>query len=130
MITIDTNVLVRILVDDLQQPQQTQKARALVQENKPVYLTQIVQTECIWVLKRIYKQDKNALLKVLEHFHENPDFILQHPDIFENAVELFRRDPVDFSDCLILAESLDKKSILYTFDKKLAQSNLQVSMIC
>ncbi len=30
MIAIDTNVLVRILVDDLQQPQQTQKARALV----------------------------------------------------------------------------------------------------
>jgi len=30
MIVIDTNVLVRVLVDDLEQPQQTQKARMLV----------------------------------------------------------------------------------------------------
>jgi len=37
MIAIDTNVLVRVLVDDLQQLHQTQKARALVQQAKPVY---------------------------------------------------------------------------------------------
>lgn len=125
MIAIDTNVLVRVLVDDLQQIQQTQKARALVQQEKPIYLTQIVQTECIWVLKKVYKQDKDVLLKVLAHLHENPDFILQHPNIFVEAVKLFRHTHADFSDCLILAESIDKHAILYTFDKKLSQSNWQ-----
>jgi hypothetical protein len=29
MITLDTNIVVRILVDDVEQPEQTQKARAL-----------------------------------------------------------------------------------------------------
>jgi len=88
-----------------------------------------VQTECIWVLKRVYKQDKSVLLKVLDHFHKNPDFILQHPDIFVKAVELFRCAHIDFSDCLILAESIDKEAVLYTFDKKLEQSSQQVKSV-
>jgi len=78
-----------------------------------------VQVECIWVLKRIYKQTKEVLLKVLEHLYENPDFILQHPHIFIKAVDIFRNANADFSDCLILAESLEQNAMLYTFDKKL-----------
>ena len=45
MISLDTNVLVRVLVDDPQMPQQTEQARLRVSQLRQVYVTQIVQVE-------------------------------------------------------------------------------------
>jgi len=54
-----------------------------------------------------------------EHLLLNPAFILQRRDVFKIAVELFKESPAGFADCMILAESLGIKSLLYTFDKRL-----------
>jgi predicted nucleic-acid-binding protein len=121
VIAIDTNVLVRVIVEDTGQPEQTKIARDLVEEAQQVYLPQIVQVECSWVLAKVYKIDRATLLTVLEHLLVNPAFVLQHPDHFKTAVDLFRQGHADFADCLILAESSYFDATLYTFDQRLSQ---------
>lgn len=121
MITIDTNVLVRAIVDDAGQPEQTQKARALVEKAQRVYVPQIVLVEFIWVLTKTYKIDKTTLLGVLKHFLVNPAYVLQRQEIFNTAVNIFKDSQADFADCIIWAESSHKQSLLYTFDKRLGR---------
>jgi len=123
MIAIDTNVLVRVIVEDTGQLEQTKIARELVKSAQQVYITQIVQVECTWVLAKVYKIGKPALVNVLKHLCDNPDYILQHSDIFEMALALFRQSQADFADCLILSESQHAKTILHTFDKRLGRHN-------
>lgn len=121
MIAIDTNVLIRVIVEDTGQIEQTKIARELVKNAQKVYVTQIVQVECTWVLAKVYKIDKPSLLTVLNHLLVNPDYILQRSETFITALDLFRQSQADFADCLILAESQHAETILYTFDKRLGK---------
>lgn len=121
MIAIDTNVLVRVIVEDSGQPEQTRIARELVKNAQQVYITQVVQIEFTWVLAKVYKVDKIRLIGILEHLLNNPGYVLQSQPAFEMALEWFKHSTADFADCLILTESSDAKLILYTFDKKLAK---------
>jgi predicted nucleic-acid-binding protein len=123
VIAIDTNVLVRIIVEDIGQPEQTRIAQELVKNAQLVYITQTVQVEFTWVLAKVYKIGKVQLISTLEHLQNNPSFILQRPEIFESALLLFQQSQADFADCLILVESQDNKTILYTFDKRLGKHN-------
>jgi predicted nucleic-acid-binding protein len=54
MVAIDTNVLIRLLVDDPGAANQVRIARKTVQAAEQVYIPQIVQVECVWVLQRVY----------------------------------------------------------------------------
>lgn len=121
MIAIDTNVLARVIVEDTGQPEQTKIARDLVENAEKVYLSQIVQIECTWVLAKVYKIDNATLLAVLEHLLINSAFILQRPENFKTAIDLFRLGHADFADCLILTESSCLDTVLYTFDKRLGR---------
>lgn len=121
MIAIDTNVLVRVIVEDTGQPEQTIKARALVSNAKRVYVTQIVQVELTWVLAKVYKTSKLDLVNVLEHLLNNPAYFLQRSDMFETALNVFRHSQADFADCLILAESQQAHAVLHTYDKRLGR---------
>jgi predicted nucleic-acid-binding protein len=72
---IDTNVLVRLLIDDKDAVEQTQLARQFLKRVKQVYITQIVQVETIWVLERAYKIPKNELISILKRLHQSKIFI-------------------------------------------------------
>ena len=120
MVSVDTNVLVRILIDDPAQQQQNEWARSLVHNcAQKIYITQIVQVECVWVLRAVYRLDKSAIIGILNHLVSNEMFVLQRLDLFKTAFYLYQRSQAGFSDCLILAESQAAKTELFTFDKKL-----------
>ncbi|OUD12088.1 type II toxin-antitoxin system VapC family toxin [Thioflexithrix psekupsensis] len=121
MVAIDTNVLVRVLVEDKNALEQTQLARQFLKRVKQVYVPQIVQVECVWVLERAYSLSKGELLKLLISLYESPVFVLQSEGIFLQALTLFRETQVGFADCLILSESGLEELELVTFDKKLSQ---------
>jgi len=71
VIGIDANVLVRVLVEDAEQPHQTQLARALVRSAPQVYISQIVQVETVWVLESAYQFDKASIIQALEQLSQN-----------------------------------------------------------
>lgn len=118
---IDTNVLVRLLIDNKDAVEQTQLARQFLKRVKQVYITQIVQVETIWVLERAYKIPKDKLISILKCLHESKIFILQSEHCFYQALMLFQHVNVGFSDCLIVAETNLKNKKLFTFDKRLSR---------
>lgn len=121
MIAVDTNVLIRILVDDPGASLQMQTARALLANAEALHVPQIVQVETVWVLESAYGFDKASICKILDHLLHHPQFQLQSVDSFTAAVSLFRKHSADFSDCLILTEATAQQLRLYTFDKKLGR---------
>lgn len=121
MIAADTNVMVRILVDDPEQPGQVQTARKLASQAQQLYVPQIVLVEIVWVLQGSYGLNKAAIIRVLEHLLHNSAFELQAEDRFIEALGIFKESNCDFSDCLITAESRSANCTLVTFDKKLSR---------
>lgn len=121
MIAIDTNILVRVFIDD-ESTAQIKSARQLVKNAKKIFLTQIVLVETTWVLLRAYKLTKEQVLFILQEIHENAAFILENEEQFNRAFILYKKNPVDFSDCFILASTQAAAiSHLYTFDSKFAK---------
>lgn len=113
MISIDTNVLVRLLTADDQA--QADKARHLF-ANNDIFITKTVILETEWVLRYAYRfasaQIADALLKTLGQTNVRVEAAEQ----IVMAVELLQHG-MDFADALHLLGSDDHA--FATFDKKL-----------
>ena len=121
MIAIDTNVLVRVVVDDPDAPDQCQQARELLLTHGSAWITEIVLIETVWVLESAYRFSKTEILNVIERIRENPALEFEVMDRLDTALVLYRNINADFADVLILAAATQQQVILYTFDRKLAR---------
>ncbi|CAN5321412.1 type II toxin-antitoxin system VapC family toxin [soil metagenome] len=121
MIAVDTNVLVRILIDDDKQKQQTLLAREFAEKNICVFVAQLVQVELVWVLSSAYELEKAEIIGILKHLYENEAFVLQYEAHFVAGLQLHETTNVGFADCLIAIESNYANCDVITFDKKFAK---------
>lgn len=121
MIAVDTNVLVRLLINDPDSQDQVNLARDLLQKERIVFIPQIVQVELVWVLETAYGFNKSSVITVLRHLQQAPVFILESSALFNSAVDCFENHAADFSDCLILYGCLENQYDVFTFDKKFAR---------
>jgi predicted nucleic-acid-binding protein len=121
MIAIDTNVLVRILVNDKQAEHQCRLARELIAKQDAIWICREVLIETLWVLQSNYQFKKEQILLALETLRRHPDIILENADSLATNLELFATGNVGFTDCSILNEAKNNKLILHTFDKKLSK---------
>jgi predicted nucleic-acid-binding protein len=119
VISLDTNVVVRIFVDDPDNPEQSRIVREKVSQYQTVYITQVVQIETVWVLSRSYGFSRTEITLVLENLLTNSAFRLENRAIFIGALELYRNSAIDFADALILQNSKQQQLSLLSFDKKL-----------
>jgi len=124
MIGFDTNVLVRLLVND--DAAQAQAVRGLLEpiDDTPeaVFLSDLVIVEALWVLKARYGQDKAALAGVIDLLLSVKTFAFEHRPTLEQAVTAFRNGKAGFADCLIAARN-SRLGCDYTvsFDRALAR---------
>ena len=123
MIAIDTNVLVRIIVDDPNETAQTVAARKYISQAGKVFISQVVQVETVWVLCSGYKLGKKEVTVLLEHLARNSAYVLEHEQRFSEALKMYRSGKADFSDYLILATAMKEDTEVATFDKRFARSN-------
>ncbi len=123
MITVDTNVLVRILVNDPKEAEQVNAARSCISKSGTIFIPQIVQVETVWVLCSGYKLKKKEVLTLLEHLVCNSTCFLEHEERFSDALAMYREDNADFSDHLILATARENNCEVVTFDKSFAKSS-------
>ncbi len=121
-IALDTNVLVRVFLDDASSSSQVEKARELVQKSTEIYIPQIVQAELVWVLSAAYQLQKSQILVVLGKLLSHSIFLLQEPGIFKAALESFNEGNADFSDYLIAESAKSGGFKLFSFDKKLIKT--------
>lgn len=122
LIALDTNVLVRVFIDDSLSSKQVEEARQLAKQASNIFVPQIVQAELVWVLSFAYKLKKAQILVILEHLHTHSVFILQSPSRFVEALDLYQRGSADFADYLIMVEAKHAQAELFSFDKSLVKS--------
>lgn len=88
-IAIDTNVLVRLFVDD--DLVQRDKALELLESADSVIVPTTVFLECVWVLTRSYKMEKNLVLQQLRSFSESiPNLVIQEDELGERGLQLWK----------------------------------------
>ena len=102
MIGIDTNVLVRYVVQD--DPRQSAAATHFIEAtlggDEPGWIASIVLCEFVWVLEAAYGYARNAIASTLQRLFEVDRFRLEAPSLAWRALDAYR-DGVDFADALI-----------------------------
>lgn len=103
MIGIDTNVIVRYIVQD--DPKQAKAATKLIEQScspdNPGSINHIVMCEIVWVLKRNYKLDKASICQVIEQIMLTDRIVIEDIQLVWKALETFKETKADFADCLL-----------------------------
>lgn len=111
MIAIDTNVLVRFLVDD--DKTQAGIAEALIRANE-IFLSRTVLLETEWVLRSVYRIDASVLADLFEQLLDTENLVIEDAEEVARATEWYKIG-ADFSDALHLTVCGDAK--MHTFDR-------------
>ena len=114
MIALDTNVVVRLVVND--DHEQAQRARRLVAA-APVLLTTTVVLETEWVLRTVYGIDRSEVHKSLIAFCGLANVTLSEPRLVMGGLKLFGLG-LDLADALHLIGS-DRAERFASFDRDL-----------
>ena len=102
MIGIDTNVIIRYIVqDDLEQ---AKAATKLIEQScstdNPGFINHIVLCEIVWVLRRNYKIDKQSICQVIEQIMRTDRLLIEDIQLVWKALDTFKETKADFADCL------------------------------
>jgi len=124
MIGLDTNVLVRyIMQDDLKQsPLATRLVESRSAES-PGYVPLVSVVELFWVMSAAYELDQDQLVAVLEGLLRTKELAIERAEIVWKALRIYQTSNVDFADCLIersAAAAGCEKTM--TFDRGAAKS--------
>ncbi len=127
MIGLDTNVLVRYLVQD--DPAQSRKANELIAAaaaaGERLHVDVVVVCELVWVLLAAYRLDRITVADALDKMLDEFQLSFDDRDLVRSALTDFRRGPGDFADYLIGARARRAGcSHTVTFDRGLKKSAL------
>ncbi len=133
MITVDTNVLLRYLIQD--DKIQAEKSQKLINGSQKVLITDVVITETIWVLTgKRYQLPKDKIVDVIHALFAEKNIQFEDPQAVWCALKDYVSAPpikvkgktkqADFSDALIINKAKRYGQInnikvhpIYTFDK-------------
>lgn len=107
MIGIDTNVLLRLLLDDdaAQGAKITHLFESYAQAPGSARIADVVLAEAMWTLGSVYRQPKAALVRALRALLEQPAYAFEDRAAVEQALDAFAAGRAGFSDCLIIAKN-------------------------
>lgn len=99
---LDTNVLVRWIVDD--DPRQATRVQKLFEEVREtrslLFVPSTVMLELEWVLRSRYKLDKSTILSAFNALLETQELEFQDEPALERALSSYRQSSADFADCM------------------------------
>ncbi len=126
MNAIDTNVLVRYIVqDDALQASLATKLIESFDEKNPVLINHLVLCETLWVLTYTYKYTREELVPLLKQILSTSNFEIPQTSLVWKAIYNYESGTADFSDCLICqTNSHLGASTTWTFDKNASKHDL------
>ena len=121
MAALDTNILVRYLVqdDNEQLTAVTQLFRQTLDQGQALFVPVTVALELEWVLRSRYKFEKSAVMQALSDLLATTELSFEAELALEVALALYRTSSADFADCLHVALAHEAgQAPLWTFDGK------------
>ncbi len=123
MIALDTNVLVRYLVND--DTRQAKAARLLLNDltaERPGFVCREVVVELVWVLQRAYRFPRESIAAALEKLVAARELEFEAGEDVARAIFSYTTGTAGFSDFMIVSAARRSGAYpLYTFDRKAAQ---------
>ncbi|MFZ1389775.1 MAG: type II toxin-antitoxin system VapC family toxin [Thiolinea sp.] len=125
MKAVDTNVLVRFLVQD--DEAQSKIVNALLTEaelsKQPLFVSSLVVLEMIWVLQSSYQVPRETILLSIDELLSMSALVFQESSVVRDFIAQAQNNSFDLSDLLIgqTAAAVACETTL-TFDKKAAKS--------
>lgn len=98
----DTNILIRLFVKD-DDAQIGALVQLIEQGDTAFYILSLVLIEAYWVLRRVYKFEKEVILQVFDDFIESDGVELEEDSLIQRVLVRFREVNADFVD-VYLAE--------------------------
>lgn len=108
MIGLDTNILLRVLVDD--GSPDVAKARDFVaaraREGHDFHLDAVVLAETVWVLDAVFGYSRADIAAAIDALLGNAAYLIDGREAVASALAHFRATKADFADCLIVARNM------------------------
>ena len=102
MIGLDTNVLVRYIMQD--EPGQSAKATRLIESldpDNPGFVCMVTVIELYWVLSSCYDLSPKQAADALEALVHSRQLVVERSDMVVRALRIHAGGKADFPDCLI-----------------------------
>ena len=102
MIGLDTNVLVRyIMQDDAKQSAKANKLIESLNADKPGFIPLIAIVQLVRVLECCFQLTRDQLVQALDALLPTKERVVDRADRVIKALRLFKAGPADFADCLM-----------------------------
>lgn len=102
MIGLDTNVLVRyIMQDDARQSALATKLIEGLGEDAPGFITIVSVIELTWVLESAFELNRSQIVEVFQRIMSVDVFKLDRVGVVASALRTYADGKADFADCLI-----------------------------
>lgn len=112
--SLDSNVVLRLVLNDV--PAQASKAANFVRRSS-CYVTDVVVAECVFVLEKTYKLDRNFIKESLTTFFEINTVTFSETLIIEAFDLYISLRTLSFADCYSVVEARWRGKELMTFDR-------------
>ena len=102
MIGLDTNVLVRYIMQD--EPTQAKKATKLIESLTsvdPGFVPLVVVVELFWVLSNAYALTRSQIVEAFDALVRSKQLVVERKDQVVRALRAYSGSSADFPDCLI-----------------------------
>lgn len=121
MIAVDTNVLLRYLLEPLDRhnPQwQVVAAKQVIEKEEKVFVADIVLAEMEWVLESVFELGRADIVQLFQSLAGNIRFCFEDWAALQSAlIDYQENDNTDLSDCLIARRARNHgAATLYTFE--------------
>lgn len=103
MIALDTNVLIRFLVEDdeAQSRRATKLIEGAVARDEQLFISDIVMCETVWVLSSAYRFSRAEIVDALSQLLRARSVVFSSTDSIARALDAYRKERGDFADYLI-----------------------------
>lgn len=120
MASLDTNILIRFLVQD--EDQQLAAAKKLIQSaltaGETLFVPITVTLELEWVLRSNFKFNKEQVTNTLSSLLAAAELSFESESAAEIALALYKKSSVDYSDCVHIGLAhIAGENPLWTFDR-------------
>ena len=102
MIGLDTNVLVRyIMQDDARQSALATHLIEALSAESPGFVALVSVVELVWVLASAYGLGGQDIVNVLDNLLRAKELVVERAETVWRALRVFEKGTTDFADCLI-----------------------------